>query len=154
MGKFTAPVSDHLILPAQVAQPRGQAQSFQLMGRGVPAPVPVRLLLDTGSKRSTLVPGIMDHLQPFVASKARIETSLAAGETDLYWVRLEFPGTSLAAVPLLAVARLTMPPPLRLFQGVVGRDLLRQWESFHFEGRRGRFTLRDTPGGLLSWLWR
>jgi hypothetical protein len=154
MGKFSAPVSEHLILPAEVSQTRGQERIFRLAGRVVPAPVPVRLLIDTGSKRTALVPGIMDHLQSPVANKARIETSLAAGETALCWVRLEFPGTSLAAVPVLAVARLTMPPPLRLFQGVIGRDLLQQWESFLFEGRRGRFTIRDTPGGLLSWLWR
>jgi hypothetical protein len=34
---------------------------------------------------------------------------------------------------------------------VIGSDLLRQMESFTYEGRRGRYTLRDTPG-LFGWL--
>ncbi len=154
MGKFRAPVADHLILPAQVRQTRGWEQVFQLAGRTVPAALPVRLIIDTGSKRSTLVPGIIDEMQLEMGRKTQVETSLAAGETDFYWVRLEFPGTSLAPIPELAVARLSLPAPLRMFQGVIGRDLLRRWERFLFEGRRGRFTLQDTPGGLFRWLRR
>ena len=72
----------------------------------------------------------------------------ASVETSLFWVRLEFPESSLASIPEVAVARLSLPPSLGLFHGIVGRDLLRRWDSFLFEGRRGRFILRDTPAGL------
>jgi hypothetical protein len=75
-------------------------------------------------------------------------------ETVLFWVRLEFPDSSLAAIPQIAVARLPMPPSLRDYHGVIGRDLLGRWESFNYEGRRRRFTIRDSPGGLFGWLKR
>lgn len=154
MGKYTATVTDHLTLPARVLLTRGQEQLLRLAGRPVPLFVAARLLIDTGSKRTTIVPGVMRHLQPNFARDARVETSLAAGETSLFWVRLEFPETSLGPIPELAVARLDLPPSLRAFHGVIGRDLLGRWEAFLYEGRRGRFTLRDTPPGLLGWLWR
>ncbi|HEV3257237.1 MAG TPA: hypothetical protein VG013_10185 [Gemmataceae bacterium] len=120
----------------------------------MPPFVPARLLIDTGSKRTTMVPGIIRHLHPSFARDVRVETSLASGEPALFWVRLEFPETWLAPIPELAVARLNLPPSLRAFHGVIGRDLLRRWESFLYEGRRGRFTLRDTPPGLFGWPWR
>lgn len=85
-------------------------------------------------------------------SSVRVETSVPAVETDLFWDRLDFPVSSLAPIPLLAVARLPMPPFLREYHGVVGRDLLSRWESFHYEGRLARFTIRYTRGGLFGWL--
>ena len=150
MGKYVAAVDDHLIVPARVLQTRGQQQAFRLLGRPVPDPVPVRLLIDTGSGRSTLVPSVIDALLPVLRGAARIETSLAAVATTLFWVRLEFPGTRLDAITQLAVARLPLPPLLQTFQGVIGRDLLRRWESLLFEGRRGRFTLRDSRVGYQA----
>ncbi len=154
MGKYTAFVQDHLIVPARVLQTRGQEQLCRLLGRPVPTSVPVRLVIDTGSKRTTLIPGVITHLNPAAQARVRVETSLATVETILFWVRLEFPGTSLAPVSDLAVARMPLPLSLGSFHGLIGRDLLRIWESFLFEGRRGRFTVRDTPGGLFGWLRR
>jgi hypothetical protein len=116
--------------------------------------VAVRLLIDTGSKRTTLIPGIIAHLNPVGQSEVRVETSLATGRTELFWIQLEFPGTSLATIPELAVARLQMPPSLATFHGLLGRDLLFRWYSFLLEGQRGRFTLRDEPGRLSRWLRR
>ena len=66
----------------------------------------------------------------------------------LFWVRLEFPDTSLAPMPVLAVARLGLPPSLATFHGLIGRDLIRHWEFLLIEGRRGRFVLRDAYTGL------
>ncbi len=154
MGTYTATVEDHLILPARVLQTQGQEQVFRLTRRPVPAAAFVRLLIDTGSKRTTLVPGVIRHLQPAVGSSVRVETGLAAGEATLYWVRLEFPEASLAPIPRVAVARLLMPPSLATFHGVIGRDLLNCWESLLYEGRRARFTLRDAPSGLWAWFRR
>jgi len=151
MGKYVAAAHDHLTVPARVLQTQGQEQAFRLLGRPVPDPVPVRLIIDTGSGRSTLVPSVIDALLPALRRASRIETSLAAVVTTLFWVRLEFPGTRLATIPEHAVARLPLPPLLHSFQGVIGRDLLRRWESLLFEGRRGRFTLRDSPGWLRMW---
>src|SRR5262249_3048525 len=140
--------------PARVLQPRGQEQVFQLLGRPVPAPVLVHLIIDTGAKRSSLVPGVINHLQPAYQGSARVETSGRTLRTSLFWVRLEFPDTSLEPSPLLAVARLDMPASLRSCHGVIGRDLLHRWESLLWQGRRGRFTIRETPGGLFSWFRR
>jgi hypothetical protein len=83
-----------------------------------------------------------------------VETSVGSTETPLYWVRLEFPDTGLAPVTEVAVARLALPPSLQAFHGVIGRDLLRRWAYFLYQGRRGRFTIRDTPGGLFGGLLR
>jgi hypothetical protein len=79
---------------------------------------------------------------------------LAADEANLHWVRRAFPGTSLQDVAELSVARLPLPPSLQGFHGLIGRDLLRRWDSFIYEGRRRRLTIRDTPAGLFGWLRR
>jgi hypothetical protein len=71
----------------------------------------------------------------------------------LFWVRLDFPGAGLAPIELVQVARLAMPPDLAQFHGLLGRDLLRRFHSFYYDGRRGLCILRDTPG-LFGWLRR
>jgi hypothetical protein len=68
-------------------------------------------------------------------------------------VRLDFPEAELASYEHLQVVRLAMPPELAQFHGLLGRDLLRSLESFLYEGRRGYYTLRDTPGPF-GWLRR
>jgi hypothetical protein len=119
----------------------------------VPAPVPIRLLIDTGSKRTTLIPGIIRHLNPLGGNPVRVAAPLRAGRTRLFWVRLEFPEAGLAPFELVQVARLAMPPDLSQFYGLLGRDLLGRLESLNYEGRRRRYTLRDTPG-RFGWLRR
>jgi hypothetical protein len=153
MGKYTASVEEHLLLPARVRVTPGHERLLRSSGRPVPDPVPIRLLIDTGARRTTLIPGIVQHLDPPAGCDARVITPLAGGDTTLYWVCLEFPGTGLSPVPEVLVARLPMPPGLSAFHGLLGRDLLRRLDSFEYEGRRGRYTLRDTPG-LFGWLRR
>jgi hypothetical protein len=152
MGIFRAPVEDHLILPAQVRLPPDDERANRMLGRSIPAAVAVRLLIDTGAKRSSLIPGVMNHLGPTVAGKANVETSFMIKQTDLLWVHLEFPESSLAPVPMLAVARLPLPPALHHLHGIIGRDLLGRWKSFEYEGQRGRYTIHDSSGGLFGWL--
>jgi hypothetical protein len=153
MGKYSAPVEDHLIVPAEVGLTPGSEVSQRMVGDPVPAPVRVRLLIDTGSKRTTLIPGIIRHLNPPRGDDVRLVSALAVGMVTLFWVRLAFPGTGLALFENVQVARLAMPPDLARFHGVLGRDLLRRFESFDYEGTRGRYTLRDMPG-LFGWLRR
>jgi hypothetical protein len=154
MGRYTATVQDHLILPARVRQTEGQEQAYRLLGRAVPAPVPVRLVIDTGSKRSALIPGLVDRLELALTGKARIETSQTSVEASLFWVRLEFPEAGLKSLPQVLIARLPLPSSLATFHGLIGRDVLRAWEYLYFEGRRGRMTIRDVLGGLFGWLRR
>jgi hypothetical protein len=151
MGKYTAPVVDHLILPARVRLPDGEEHVRRWAGEHVSAAVPIRLLIDTGSKRTTLIPGIIRHLNPQRGDRVRVATSLRAGRARLFWVRLDFPDAGLAPFEHVQVARLAMPPDLAQFHGLLGRDLLRSLDSFLYEGRRVRFTLRDTPGPF-GWL--
>jgi hypothetical protein len=153
MGKYTALVEDHLILPAVVSLTSEPELLLRGAGRQVPAPASVRLLIDTGSKRTTLVPGIIRHLNPPTGRRVNVATPLAAGAAWLYWVRLAFPETGLAPFPHVQVARLEMPPGLRQFHGLLGRDLLQRMDEFKYQGRRGRYTLRDTPG-WFGWLRR
>ena len=153
MGKYTAPVLDHLVLPAQVRLTLGDERSLAAAGGNVPAPVPIRLVIDTGAKRTTLIPGIVRHLQPRPGSPAQLATPLGSGLTDLFWVCLVFPEAGLASFSEVLVARVPMPPALSQYHGLFGRDLLGRLESFEYLGRRGRYVLRDTPG-WLSWLRR
>ncbi len=154
MGKYTARAQDHLVLPAYALPTLGQQRASRAVKQPVAGGVPVALVIDAASKRSSLIPGIVDHLRLAIASHVTIETSIAVGRTNLHWVRLEFPDTALRPVMELAVARLTMPPSLASFHGLIGRDLLGRWESLWYQGRRGRFTICDIPGGLLGWLRR
>jgi hypothetical protein len=78
---------------------------------------------------------------------------LGAVSTHLSWVCLEFPEGGLAPFPEVLVARLPMPAALSAFHGLLGRDLLRRFESFDYQGRRGCYTIRDQRG-LLTWLRR
>jgi hypothetical protein len=151
MGKYTAAVDDHLILPARARLPEGEEAGRRRAGAQVPTPVAIRLVIDTGSKRTTLIPGLIRHLDPQSTRRVRVVTSFAAGRTELFWVRLDFPQTGLASFDPVQVARLAMPAELSQFHGVLGRDLLRRLESFDYEGRRARYTVRDTPG-LFGWL--
>jgi hypothetical protein len=153
MGQYTAAVSEHLVLPAQARLPPLQEQRMVVLGHPVPKAVPIRLLIDTGAKRTTLVPGVVNHLQPVTGGEARLVTALGSELTDLVWVRLDFPEAGLASFPDVLVARHPMPPVLSEFHGVLGRDLLRRFESFEYQGRRGRYCLRDSPG-WLGWLRR
>jgi hypothetical protein len=146
MGKFTASVEDHLILPARVRRPPGDEHFLAAVGRRVPAPVSVRLLIDTGARRTTLIPGIVSHLDPTPERDVRVNAPLASGDTTLFWVCLEFPGTGLPSFSELLLARLPMPPGLAQFHGLLGRDLLARLHSFEYQGRRGQYSLRDTPG--------
>jgi hypothetical protein len=146
MGKYIASVEDHLALPARVGLPPDHEHLLRSSGQVAPAAVPIRLLIDTGARRSTLIPGIILHLQPISGSATHVITPVGETMTDLVWVRLEFPEAGLTSFPEVLVARLPMPPGLSQFHGLLGRDLLRRLESFEYEGRRGRYTLRDAPG--------
>ena len=153
MGKYTASVEDHLILPARVRLVLPQEGQLANRGQSVPAPVSIRLLIDTGAKRTTLIPGVVDHLRPITGGEARLVTPFGSTMTDLVWVRLEFPEAGLASFPEVLVARHPMPPMLSQFHGLFGRDLLGRMHSLDYQGRRRRYVLRDTPG-WLDWLWR
>jgi hypothetical protein len=152
MAKYRAAVGDHLVLPALVRPTLGQESLFRMAGQDIPSPVPVRLLIDTGARRTTLVPRIIQHLQPPSGHEVEVVTPVATLASSLFWVRLEFPEAGLADIPHVQVARLAMPARLSMFHGLLGRDLLRYWESFLYEGRRGRYTLQDTPRRWLGWL--
>ncbi len=149
MGKFRTLVHDLPVLPARVRLTSGQEKILTTSNRPIPDPLSVNLLVDTGSGRSTLLPIVIAQLNPIARGSARVATSLAVAETNLFWIRLEFPNTQLEPIPELAVARLSLPATLGSIQGVIGRDLLKRWEYFLYEGRRGRMSIRDRPG--LFW---
>jgi hypothetical protein len=153
MGRYIASVEDHLSVPATVRVTVGNERFLRLTGQPVPSPVTIRLLIDTGARRTTLIPGIVGHLRATAGTEAQVITPYGERMTDLVWVRLEFPEAGLQPVPEVLVARMPMPPGLAQFHGLLGRDLLRRLESFEYEGRRGRYTQRDTSGPF-GWLRR
>jgi hypothetical protein len=153
MGKFSASVDDHLILPAVIGLPPGHDILLRRVGQLMPAPVPIRFLIDTGSKRTTLIPGVVRHLNPLGGNDVQVVAPAATLTASLYWVRIDFPATTLAPFEYVQVARVPMPPQLAQFHGLLGRDLLRRWASLEYEGLDSRYTLRDRPG-LFGWLRR
>src|SRR5438445_7284891 len=112
MARYSAPVHDRLIIAAQAQLTPGHEHLLRLAGRPVPAPIPVQLLLDTGSARCTLLPSVLDRLQAVPGRPVRHETALGVTETSLFWIRLDFPDTKLGAVPELVVVRAPLPGSL------------------------------------------
>jgi hypothetical protein len=153
MGTFQARVDDHLILPARVRLPAGDEHFLRHRGQSVPAAVTIRLLIDTGATRSTLSPGILRHLDPTAGHDVHVNTPSEPITSALYWVCLDFPGTRLTGFNHVQVARLEMPRALRHLDGLLGRDVLRIWDEFRYQGRRGRYVIHETPG-LFGWLRR
>jgi hypothetical protein len=153
MGKYTAEVDDHLVLPARVLLTLGRERELHRDGLPGPVGIPVRLVIDAGSRCSTLSPSVLASPDPRPSGAVFVETSTSTTPTTLFWVRLEFPGTGLEALPHLEVARLALPPSLQAYHGVIGRDLRFCWEWFLLEGRRRRWSLRDTCP-WFPWLWR
>lgn len=152
MGKFITSVEDHLVLDA-CAMPTDMVRRIaQAESRPIPPQVPVRLVIDTGSGQTTLIPSVIAQLNLPSRGFTRVHTSLGSGKSNLFAVRFEFPGTGLSAIPKLLIARLGLPSSLRGFHGVIGRDVLSRWEYFRYEGRRHRLIIRDRPNPLLSWL--
>ena len=152
MGKFISSVHDQLILNARALLTDDDRRIVQVQGKPFSSPVPIRLVIDTGSRRSTLIPSVVEQLNLNPRGRARVETSLGSGKSNLFAIRLEFPDTSLGEIPELLVARLALPPSLHDFHGVIGRDVLSRWEYFRYEGRRHRLIIRDKPHPLLRWL--
>jgi hypothetical protein len=152
MARFTAPVEDHLVLQADVRLPPAHERYLVAVGQRVPAPVPVRLVIDTGSKRTCLIPGIFERLRPTSGAIAHVITSLGSTLTDLAWVCLEFPGAGLASFREVLVARLAMPPALSHFHGLLGRDLLARLESFECSSTFPPISGTSCPGRwLMPW---
>ena len=133
--------------------PIADEQARRRVGRRVADPVAVHLLIDTGTKRTTLNPAVLRHLEAEPGHDVQLITPAEQMAATMFWVRLEFPGTRLASFDYVQVARLEMPPALRHSHGLLGRDLLRMWDEFRSQGRRGRYLIYDTPG-LLGWLRR
>ena len=108
-------------------------------------------MIDSGSGRTTLIPEIIRHLDPPGGRRVRVVTPTTPGIGALYWVRFDFPEAGLAPFENVQVARLPMPPQLAQFHGLLGATYCNGWLSLDYEGRRGRYTLRDRPGPF-AWL--
>ena len=84
MGKYRAAVYDKMILPAMSRLPAEDDAVFRALGREVAAPIAVMLIIDTGSKRTSLVPSVLDCLAPTAAGRVNIETTVASAQTELF----------------------------------------------------------------------
>ncbi len=151
MGIYSGNVEDQLVLPARVSLTEDERRVFEAVGRTVAEPINVRLIIDTGSSRTCLSPAVIDQRRPVSQGRLRVDTSLASGETTLFWIRMEFPESTLHPIAELSVARLQLPRGMRKFDGVLGRDVLRRWHRLAYEGHRGRLLIRDSPPSLFDW---
>lgn len=95
------------------------------------------------------------HFRSFtdpIIGSSRLHAATGHQVINLFQVQLEFlPGT-LKPIPNVKVAGIQMPAMLAGYGGVIGRDILDQWEFF-WSGFRRRLTIRDYPsfwGWLLS----
>jgi len=154
MGVYRSriPKGEVLYLPSTLSITPGDSQAMTRLGGAVPRRLPARLVIDTGSRQSCLVPSLLDQLGSCTIGTVRVQTVFGRSIANLFRVRLEFPVGSLAPISSLKVVSLQMPSKLAgVFQGVIGRDILSQW-AFCYSGFSGRLTIRDTPS-IWSWLF-
>src|SRR5690242_17680903 len=104
MGVYRSSVEDVLFVPVRVALLPTDARALQWRGALVPAPIEVRLVLDTGSRRSCLTPNILRYLQCPPGHPVSVHTSTGERGTNYYEVGMEFLSGSLAPLPRVEVA--------------------------------------------------
>jgi hypothetical protein len=112
----------------------------------------VGLIVDTGARYCTLKPELIEELALASEQSVYVRTHLGEGTASLYAACLTFPLGTLAPLPAVLVAGLPMPADLAAYDGVIGRNVLRGWESF-YSGPRQLLTIRDRAsfwGWLLS----
>jgi hypothetical protein len=152
MGVLRSRVYDELAVQAEVVVTEEQARELALRGQTVPRPCFVHLLIDTGARYSSLTPEVLGLLGSAPRRRVRVQTHVGETLTSYYEVRMEFPLSTLAALPRVVVVRLDMPPLLAdYYDGVIGRDVLRLWATL-YDGPPGRLAIRDTPS-LWGWLF-
>jgi hypothetical protein len=149
MGSYRGHVPDLLLVPASVSRPSPDPV-VEKKGNPDAADVLVSLMLDTGAKYCSVTPEIIQQLGLPFLRPARVSTHIGQGAANLYVASLAFPASSLAALPTVIVAGLAMPPHLAGCHGVIGRDVLRRWETF-YSGPRERLTVRDHRS-VWGWL--
>src|SRR5438552_4052265 len=130
MGLYRGAVEDILFVPVRVSLLSSDAQTLQLRGSSVPAPVEVRLVLDSGSRRSTLTLSILQHLQCPPGQPVEVQTSTGEHRANYYEVGMDFLSGTLGALPHVSVVGTALPRRLRDYGGVIGRDILSGWELF------------------------
>jgi hypothetical protein len=147
MGIYRSRVQDLLVVPVSISLPRTQR------GQGWPASRQklVSLVVDSGSKYCSLTPDVFEELDLPFWRPVHVSTHLGEGSAGLYRASFAFPTSTLASFPAVTVARLRMPRHLASYEGVIGRDLLRAWETF-YSGPRGQLTIGDYRS-FWGWLF-
>jgi hypothetical protein len=110
----------------------------------------VGLVVDTGSRYCFLKPELIRQLALPLERSVYVRTPLGEGSASLYTACFTFPLGTLAPLPAVLVAGLKMPADLAAYGGVIGRNVLRGWESF-YSGPRRLLTIRDHTS-LWGWL--
>jgi hypothetical protein len=148
MGILRNRVHDELVVQALVSP----IMEESLRGQDTPQRLFVHLIVDTGSKHSSLTPAVLGRLGCPPGRPVRVQTHVGEGVTNYYAVRLEFPFSTLTPLPEVRVVALEMPIVFaNYYAGVVGRDALRRWATL-YNGPRRRLTVRDRPS-LWGWLF-
>ncbi|HEX5272793.1 MAG TPA: hypothetical protein VFW33_19985 [Gemmataceae bacterium] len=96
-------------------------------------------------------PELIEELALRAERSVYVRTHLGEDSASLYTARLTFPLSTLASLPAVLVAGLPMPADLAAYGGVIGRNVLRGWESF-YSGPRQLLTIRDHVS-LWGWLF-
>jgi hypothetical protein len=121
---------------------RTEALALVAQGRGVPPPLTVRALIDTGSDISAIHPLVAARLgssSPGTVRLRRPGMGPAFHSKPLFDVRLAFGGARTGAAWMdLSVAG--VPPSTPGILAIAGRDLLRGC-MFLYDGIRGEFLL-------------
>jgi hypothetical protein len=148
MGVYRSRVSDLLLIPVEVSRPQalGDARARQDPQR---RRILVSLVLDTGAGYCSLKPAVIERLDLPLQRRARVHTHVGNSGAGLYAARLAFPLSSLVPLARVLVAGLEMPVNLAAHDGVIGRNVLRMWETL-YSGPRRQLTVRD---GRSLWGW-
>jgi hypothetical protein len=117
-----------LVVAGRVGLSAAEAAKLVQSGQPVPPPVPVRALIDTGSDRTAVAPGIIRQLglQPLIHGMAH--TAGGSFQVNLYCIGLTIHGPTRGAgaelsLSDLLVSELTVALP---FEVLIGLDVLRE----------------------------
>lgn len=146
MPTLTGPITaDGALVSVLVGVSEARRQALLRVGFSVPAPLPVRAVLDTGSfvtladARAITALGVAPHRRQMFLTSATGSTPHVRDVYKLSLTLLNDGGAPLAYWPFVDVIPATFPPT-DVVQGVIGRDLLAT-AIFHFDGKGGTFTL-------------
>jgi hypothetical protein len=144
MPSLTFPVTpEGLAVPVWVGLAGKTTATLQAAGQAIPAPLPARGLLDTGSTLTAIAPWVFQRLSIPLAATASTQTAAGAVAVNLHEVSLSITDPGQPGAPMLTCSDLLVSELATILPDVdvlVGLDVLLMCR-LTLDGPARRFTL-------------